>query len=128
MRPWFSDKYTQSVVKTSAGNGGSLSRAPFGDGGNLMADTSLPKWTGMAGVAMFALTLAVIPLYFVYSGPPPAGNVLTRALVGMLQLVAFLGFVVGLQALVRRARPAEEALATLLGSLGVKRVPLGTYY
>jgi hypothetical protein len=90
-----------------------------GGGGNLMADTSLPKWTGMAGVAMFALTLAVIPLYFVYSGPPPAGNVFTRALVGMLQLVAFLCFVVGLQALVRRARPAEEALATLLGSLGV---------
>jgi hypothetical protein len=37
----------------------------------------------------------------------------------MFSLVALLGFVVGLQALFRRARPAEEALATLLGFLGV---------
>ncbi|HEX6625341.1 MAG TPA: hypothetical protein VF064_16625 [Pyrinomonadaceae bacterium] len=84
-----------------------------------MAETSLPKWTGMAGVATFALILATVPFYFVYSGPPPARNVLARSLVGMFSLVALLGFVVGLQALARRARPGEEAPATLLGSLGV---------
>ena len=81
-----------------------------------MADTSLRKWTG---VATFALILAVIPLYFVYLGPPPSENVLARSMVGMFGLVALLAFVVGLQALVRRTRPDEEALATLLGSLGV---------
>jgi len=71
------------------------------------------------GVATFALILAVIPLYFVYLGPPPSENVLARSMVGMFGLVALLAFVVGLQALVRRTRPDEEALATLLGSLGV---------
>ena len=84
-----------------------------------MADTSLRKWTGIAGVATFALILAVIPFYFVYLGPPPSENVLARSMVGMFGLVALLAFVVGLQALVRRVRPDEEALATLLGSLGV---------
>jgi hypothetical protein len=84
-----------------------------------MIETSLRTWTGMAGIASFALVLATVPLYFVYSGPPPAWNVLARSLVAMFSLVALLSFVVGLQALVRRARPEEEALATLLGSFGV---------
>src|SRR5262249_36495610 len=84
-----------------------------------MAETSLPKWTGMAGIASFALILAAVPFYFVFSGPPPPANVLARTLVGMFQLLALLGFVIGLQTLVRRVRPGEEALAALLGSLGV---------
>ena len=60
-----------------------------------------------------------MPLYFIYSGPPPRDNILTRSLVGMLSLVPFLAFIVGLQALVRRARPEDEALPTLLLALGV---------
>ena len=84
-----------------------------------MTETSLRTWTGRAGVATFALVVATVPLYFVYSGPPPAWNVLARSLVAMFSLVALLGFVVGLQALARRARPEEEPLATLLGALGV---------
>ena len=84
-----------------------------------MAETSLHKWTGMAGVATFALILATVPFYFVYGGPPPKQNVLARSLVGMFSLVALLGFVVGLQALVRRAQPGGEALAALLGAVGV---------
>ncbi len=83
-----------------------------------MADT-LRRWTGIAGVAAFALILAVVPLYFVYAGPPPRDNVLARSLVGMFQMLAFLGFVAGLQELIRRAGPNEHALATLLGFLGV---------
>ena len=84
-----------------------------------MAETSLRKRTGVAGVASFALILATVPLYFVYSGAPPAWNVLARSLVGMFSLVTLLGFAVGLQTLFRRARPDEEALAALLGSFGV---------
>jgi hypothetical protein len=84
-----------------------------------MVETSLRKWTGMAGIATFALIMATVPLYFVYSGPPPAWNVLARSLVAMFSLVALLSFAVGLQALTRRARPEEEPLASLLGALGV---------
>jgi len=84
-----------------------------------MTDNTLRKMTGVAGVLFFALILAVVPLYFLYLGPPPAWNVLLRALVGMIQLVTFLWFAVGLQSLVRRARPEDDVVATLLGSLGV---------
>ena len=84
-----------------------------------MTDNTLRKMTGVAGVLSFALILAVVPLYFLYLGPPPAWNVLLRALVGMIQLVTFLWFAVGLQSLVRRARPEDDVVAALLGSLGV---------
>jgi hypothetical protein len=84
-----------------------------------MVETSLRKWTGMAGIATFALIVATVPLYFVYSGPPPAWNVLARSLVAMFSMVALLGFVVGLQALAHRERPEEEALTRMLGALGV---------
>jgi len=73
----------------------------------------------MAGIATFALIMATVPLYFVYSGPPPAWNVLARSLIAMFSMVALLGFAVGLQVLTRRVRPEEEPLATLLGALGV---------
>jgi hypothetical protein len=84
-----------------------------------MVETSLRNWTGIAGIATFALIVATVPFYFVYSGPPPAWNVLARSLVAMFSMVALLGFVVGLQALARRARPEEESLATLVGAFGV---------
>ena len=84
-----------------------------------MTDTTLRKWTGVAGVVTFALLIAVVPLYFIYSGPPPRVNVLARSLIGMLGLVPFLAFIVGLQTMVRRARPDEEALPTMLLSVGV---------
>ena len=84
-----------------------------------MLDRSLRIWTGMAGIATFTLVVATVPLYFVYSGPPPAWNVLARSLVGMFSMVALLGFIVGLQALARRARPDDEPLAMLVGALGI---------
>jgi hypothetical protein len=87
-----------------------------------MVETKLRRWTAMAGIATFALVVATVPLYFVYSGPPPAWNVLARSLVAMFSLVALLVFVVGLQTLARRARPEEDPLATLLGALGVALV------
>ena len=87
-----------------------------------MVETKLRRWTAMAGIATFALVVATVPLYFVYSGPPPAWNVLARSLIAMFSLVALLGFVVGLQTLARRAQPEEDPLATLLGALGVALV------
>jgi hypothetical protein len=84
-----------------------------------MTDSSLRKWTGSAGILTFVLLIAIVPLYFVYSGPPPRDNVLARSLIGMLSLVPFLAFIVGLQTLIRRARPDDEALPALLLSLGI---------
>ena len=49
-----------------------------------------------------ALSLIMVPLYFVYSGPPPANNVLTRNLITVLVFVLFLVFTVGLRRLLGR--------------------------
>jgi hypothetical protein len=53
------------------------------------------KITGVAALLTSGLSLVMIPLYFVYSGAPPAGNVLARALVTVVVLALFLVFVVG---------------------------------
>ena len=53
------------------------------------------KITGVAALLSSVLSLVMIPLYFVYSGPPPSGNVLARALVTVLTLATFLVFVTG---------------------------------
>ncbi|MGA9101655.1 hypothetical protein, partial [Aeromicrobium sp.] len=63
------------------------------------ADRSL---TGTCGVLVAALSLIMVPLYFVYSGPPPANNVLTRNLITVLVFVLFLVFTVGLRRLLGR--------------------------
>jgi type IV secretory pathway VirB2 component (pilin) len=53
------------------------------------------KLTGSCAVLTGALSLVMIPLYFVYSGPPPAGNVLVRNLLTVVIFTAFLVFVTG---------------------------------
>lgn len=65
------------------------------------------KVTGICALLTTALSLVMIPLYFVYSGPPPAGNVLARVLVTVVTLVVFLVFVAG----VRRVLGAAAGLA-----------------
>jgi type IV secretory pathway VirB2 component (pilin) len=53
------------------------------------------KVTGTSALLASALSLVMIPLYFVYSGPPPAGNVLVRVLVTVVVLALFMVFVAG---------------------------------
>ena len=79
-----------------------------------MADITLRRWTGIAGLATFALILVVAPLYFVYLGPPPRDNVLARSLVGMFQLAALLLFADGFG---RRKVKDWSAIVTELSSL-----------
>jgi hypothetical protein len=39
-----------------------------------MNDAQVRRITGISGVLIGALTVFVIPLYFMYSGPPPDGR------------------------------------------------------
>ncbi|MCK9932302.1 hypothetical protein MXD62_35050 [Frankia sp. Mgl5] len=55
------------------------------------------KLTGTSAVLVGALSLVMVPLYFVYSGPPPANNVLVRNLVAVVVFVLFLVFTTGLR-------------------------------
>ncbi len=68
-----------------------------------MTDTTARRLTGFAGILAAILGIVLVPLYFTYSGPPPAWNVLTRNLINMIAAVAILVFLLGLAHLVRRA-------------------------
>jgi hypothetical protein len=58
-------------------------------------------------------------LYFIYSGPPPDSNVLSRLLIGILALGCLLVFVTSLRELVRCVRPDLEWAGTLAFTTGV---------
>jgi hypothetical protein len=66
-------------------------------------EAPLRRLTGGCGLAVGALTLLLIPLYFIYSGPPPASNVLTRNLISIVLCGFVLVFLVGLAQLLRGA-------------------------
>ena len=54
-----------------------------------MNETLARRLTGLAGITAAAALMIEVPLYFVYSGPPPDANVLTRLLLAIFSL-AFL--------------------------------------
>jgi hypothetical protein len=57
------------------------------------------RLTGACALLVGVLSLIMVPLYFVYSGPPPASNVLTRNLITVVVFTLFLLFTVGLRRL-----------------------------
>ncbi len=59
--------------------------------------------TGWAAVGGGLLSLIMVGLYFVYSGPPPASNVLARNLITLATFTSFLAFAIGLGRLLRGA-------------------------
>lgn len=78
-----------------------------------MKDHVLQRVTGSAGVFMYLTVMTVIPLFFIYEGPPPVSNILTRVLVSMFTSASFLIFLVGFRELMRRAAPGYELLSSL---------------
>ncbi|MBG7704953.1 hypothetical protein HCJ76_44545 [Streptomyces sp. MC1] len=48
-----------------------------------MNETVARCLTGLAGIATAAAFVIEVPLYFLYSGPPPDSNVLARLLIGI---------------------------------------------
>jgi hypothetical protein len=85
-----------------------------------MSELVLQRLTGMLGMGIFALTLVEILLYFVYSGPPPVRNVLTRIFIDLFVITGVIVWVVGFRGMIFQARPAYEWLGTCwwLGSCG----------
>jgi hypothetical protein len=77
------------------------------------------QFTGIAGIAVFLLSMVVLPLYFVYNGPPPVSNILTRALINMFVCTALITFLVGFRHLIREERPDFEWIATLSFTFGL---------
>jgi hypothetical protein len=79
-----------------------------------MSERTVQRATGWSGVLVGVGTLSSVPLYFVYSGPPPASNVLTRSLLTLIVIALLLVFFTGLTHMLRRARPDAEWLGSLM--------------
>lgn len=66
-----------------------------------------------AGIASSITVFAVIPLYFVHDGPPPAGNVFTRCLITLFTAAFLLAFFSGFAHLIRKQGTDHEWSASL---------------
>jgi hypothetical protein len=77
------------------------------------------RLTGLAGVAIGVASFLLIPLYFTYAGPPPASNVLTRNLIGILLCALLIVFLAGLSHLIRKADATYEWIASVLYGAGM---------
>ncbi|MFF9172384.1 MULTISPECIES: hypothetical protein [unclassified Streptomyces] len=84
----------------------------------------LPSTTfaGRAGMAVGALSVPMVALYFVYSGPPPQWNVLTRSLLTLVIMAVLTAFGVALARLLPRD---DTGRRTIVGQLSI--VSLLTY-
>lgn len=87
-----------------------------------MTDTMLRRLTGISGVMIGAGATLLVPLYFMYSGAPPAWNVLTRNLVNLVLCALVIVFIAGLCQLIRRADAAYEAAGSIVYGAGVTYV------
>ncbi len=66
-----------------------------------MNETFARRLTGIAGIATATALIVEVPLYFVYSGPPPDANALARLLIGIVALASLIVFVTVFRELVK---------------------------
>lgn len=83
-----------------------------------MNEPTARRLTGLAGITTAAAFIVEVPLYFVYSGPPPDWNVLARLLIGIVGLACLIVFATLFRELVRAADPIHEWLGTLAFAAG----------
>ena len=84
-----------------------------------MNEMTARRLTGGAGIAAAVALIVEVPLYFVYSGPPPDANVLARLLIGIVALAFLLVFVTALRDLVKRVHPDYEWAGSLAFTAGL---------
>jgi len=83
-----------------------------------MTTTSALRASGIAGTCVGIAGLASVPLYFIYSGPPPAWNVLTRNLITLLMAAGILIFLTGFRQRLRAAGDDGGWLSDLVFATG----------
>ncbi|MFJ3234360.1 hypothetical protein [Streptomyces sp. NPDC086787] len=89
-----------------------------------MNETIARRLTGLAGITTAVAFIVEVPLYFIYSGPPPDSNVLARLLVGILALSFLIVFVTAFRELVKAADPAHEWVGTTAFATGLVYVTI----
>jgi hypothetical protein len=81
-------------------------------------EASVRNVTSAAGLIAGASVLLSVPLYFMYSGAPPAWNVLTRDLITLLTCAGSLVFVAGFSHIAARRSPAAGFASLLAAGAG----------
>ncbi|MFG1793550.1 hypothetical protein [Nocardia sp. NPDC049149] len=84
-----------------------------------MDSTVIRRTTGAAGLVATLLMLVELPLYFVYSGPPPDWNIFTRSIFGLLGNTVLVVFMVGLPHLLKPAGPQYGWLGSISATAGL---------
>lgn len=84
-----------------------------------MNETIARRLTGLAGIATAAALIVEVPLYFIYSGPPPDSNVLARLLIAIVALASLTVFVTAFRELVKCVNPALEWVGTMALTTGL---------
>ncbi|WP_371667115.1 hypothetical protein OG985_05605 [Streptomyces sp. NBC_00289] len=84
-----------------------------------MTETFARRLTGVAAIVAAVAFIVEVPLYFVYSGPPPDVNVLSRLLIGIVALACLVVFVTALRELVKQVSPAYEWAGSIAGAAGL---------
>lgn len=75
------------------------------------SDLRTAAFAGRAGMAAGALAVPLVALYFVYSGPPPEWNVLTRSLLTLVVMAVLTAFGVALARLLPRDDTGRRTIA-----------------
>ena len=84
-----------------------------------MLDERVRSVTGISGVIIGALGPVIAVLYFMYSGPPPAWNVLTRCLLNLITCGLLIVFIAGFCHLIRQAGADSAWVASLAYGAGL---------
>nr|WSY49947.1 hypothetical protein OG999_07210 [Streptomyces sp. NBC_00886] len=84
-----------------------------------MNEMSARRVAGGAGIAAAVAFIVEVPLYFIYSGPPPDANVLARLLIGIVALAFLLVFVTAFRELVKRVNSAYEWAGSMAFTAGL---------
>lgn len=84
-----------------------------------MNEKTARRFAGLSCLAAAALLIVEVPLYFIYDGPPPDWNVLSRLLIGILALGGLLLFVASFRELVKSVSPRHEWIAGIGSAVGV---------
>ena len=84
-----------------------------------MSETLVRRLTGLAGIATGAALIVEVPLYFIYSGPPPDANVLARLLFGIVGLASLVVFVTAFRELVKQTHPTYEWAGSIAFAAGL---------
>jgi hypothetical protein len=83
-----------------------------------MNDSQARRMLAITGLLIGLGVLGSVSLYFVYSGPPPASNVLTRGLITLIVCALMIVFFSTFSHLIRRADPEGAWLASIVQSAG----------